>query len=205
MNAIRSITGVLVVLAILLMAAPDAVSAQQEGEQPAMTPEMQAEMEAWMKLAQPGAHHEHLAPFVGTWKGEVKMWMAPDGEPQVDESLAEAAWLMGGRYLEWKHTGSFGDMPFTGLAIEGYNNGDERYESVWMDNFGTLIMFFTGSCSNGGRSREMTSQFTDPMAGRTIGYRTEYQWLDDDHFTYTAYMDKGDGEFKNLVITYTRQ
>ena len=204
MNTVR-ITGVLVVLAILFLATPGAVSAQQEGEQPAMTPEMQAEMEAWMKLAQPGTHHEHLAPFVGTWKGEVKMWMATDGEPVVDESLAVAAWLMGGRYLEWKHTGHFGGMPFTGLAIEGYNNGDERYESVWMDNFGTLIMFFTGSCSNGGRSREMTSQFTDPFAGRTIGYRTEYQWLDDDHFTYTAYMDKGDGEYKNLVITYARQ
>ena len=66
-------------------------------------------------------------------------------------------------------------------------------------------MFFTGSCSNGGRSREMTSQFTDPMAGRTIGYRTEYQWLDDDHFTYTAYMDKGDGESENLMLTYVRQ
>ena len=43
------------------------------------------------------------------------------------------------------------------------------------------------------------------VAGGTVGYRTEYKWVDEDHFTYTAYMDKGDGEFKNMVITYERQ
>ena len=34
--------------------------AQEEGETPAMSAEQQAEMMAWMELAQPGAHHEHL-------------------------------------------------------------------------------------------------------------------------------------------------
>ncbi len=79
---------------------------------PAMTPEMQAEMAAWMKLAQPGDHHKHLAPFVGSWKGEVTMWMGPDQAPMIEESEADVRWLMGGRFLQWQQTGSFGDMPF---------------------------------------------------------------------------------------------
>jgi hypothetical protein len=169
-----------------------------------MTPEMQAEMEAWMKLAQPGPHHEHLAPFVGSWKGEVKMFMTPDGPPTVDEGLAEISWIMGGRYLLWKHTGNFGGMPFEGLAIDGYNNGENLYESIWIDNFGTLILSFTGSCSDDGKSREMSTQFEDYVAGGTIDFRTEYRWIDDDHFTYTAFMDKGQGEFRNMLITYER-
>ena len=177
----------------------------QEGEMPAMTPEMQAEMAAWMKLAQPGDHHKHLAPFVGSWKGEVTMWMGPDGEPMVEQSVAEVSWILGGRFLSWKNTGEFGDMPYEGLAIEGYNNGEQRYESFWIDNFGTLMLFFTGSCSDDGTSRDMATQFADAIAGGTIDYRTEYQWIDDDHFTYSTFMDKGDGEFKNMVIAYERQ
>jgi len=204
MNAIR-ITIVRAAIAVFLLSLPSAASAQQEGDQPSMTPEMQAEMEAWMKLAQPGTHHEHLAPFVGTWKGEVRMWMAPEAPPTVNEAAAEVAWIMGGRYLEWKHTGAFGGMPFEGLAIEGYNNGEQRYESIWIDNFGTLIVSYTGSCSDDGKFREMTTQFADPVAGGTIDYRSEYRWIDDDHFTFTAFMDKGDGEFKNMVITFERQ
>ena len=170
-----------------------------------MTPEQQAEMAAWMELAQPGPHHEHLARFVGTWKGKVQMWMGPDAPEMTEEGLVEVTWILGGRYLKWQHSGQYGGLPFEALAIEGYNNGEKRYESTWIDNFGTLIMFFEGSCSEDGKMRGMSSQFEDVVAGGTTDYRSEYEWIDPDHFTYTAYMDKGDGEFKNLIITYERQ
>ena len=197
------ITITFALLACLLLSIP--AVAQEAEEMPAMTPEQQAEMAAWMELAQPGSHHEHLAPFVGTWKGKVRMWMGPDAPEMNEEGMAEVAWIMGGRFLEWKHTGHYGGMPYEARAIEGYNNGEKRYESTWIDNFGTLIVSFEGSCSDDGKSRAMSSQFTDVVAGGTIDYRTEYEWIDEDHFTYTAYMDKGDGEFKNLIITYERQ
>ncbi len=170
-----------------------------------MTPEMQAEMEAWMKLAQPGEHHEHMKPYVGQWKGDVRMWMAPGAEPMLNEAMVDVSMIMDGRYLEWKQTGDFGGMPFEGRAIEAYNNGDARYESMWIDNFGTLILFYTGSCSDDGKSRVMTTQFNDPVKGGTIQYKGVYTWVDDDHLNYEAFMDKGDGEFKNLEIAYERQ
>ena len=90
---------------IALLAASTIAPAQEKGEMPDMTPEM----EAWMKLAQPGAHHEHLARLVGTWKGKVTMWMGPDQAPMVEETVAEATWVLGGRFLQWKQTGNFGD------------------------------------------------------------------------------------------------
>jgi hypothetical protein len=189
----------------VLLCGAAALSAEETADPPAMSAEALAEMEVWMKLAQPGNHHEHLAPFVGSWKGEVKMWMDPGGQPMVNEGFAEVGWIMGGRYLEWKQTGDFGGMPFEGRAIEGYNNGEKRYESMWIDNFGTLILYYTGSCSDDGRSRQMTTRFADPVGGGTIEYRSEYQWIDDDHFTFIAFMDRGDGEFKSMEISYERQ
>ena len=194
-----------VVLATLLSSVGVPQAAAQEPSEPQMTPEMQAEMEMWMKLAQPGQHHEHLAPFVGTWKGDVTSWMAPNAEPMVDEGTAEVSWIMGGRFLEWKLSGNFGGVPFEGLSLEGYNNGDQRYEAIWIDNFGTLIHYYSGACSDDGIRRKMETTFTDPMTGGTIFYRSEYTWKDDDHYTFTAYMDKGAGEFKNMEIRWTRQ
>ncbi len=203
MQRSRTIIAATAIGLLLLVAIP--ASAEQDAAMPEMTPEMEAEMMAWMQLAQPGEHHKHLAPFVGSWKGEATMWMGPDMEPITEQSVVEVEWILGGRYLEWKQTGEFGGMPYEGLTIEGYNNGDKRYESIGMDNFGTLILFYEGSCADDGRSRNMTSQFADPVAGGVIKYRTEYRWVNDDHFTFTAYMDKGSGEFKSAAISYTRQ
>ena len=199
----RRIVTCLVACGLILVAGAGQVPAQED--MPEMTPEVQAEMQAWMKLAQPGEHHEHLAPFVGKWKGAVEMWMEPAGEPIKNENMAEASWIMSGRFLVWEQTGDFGGMPWEGMAIEGYNNGDQRYESTWIDNFGTLMLPFQGTCSNNGKSRVMTSEFNDVVAGGTIQYKGVYTWIDEDHFTYEAFMDKGEGEFRNLIITYERQ
>lgn len=199
----RRIVTCLVACSLILVAGAGQAPAQED--MPEMTPEMQAEMEAWMKLAQPGEHHEHLAPFVGKWKGAVEMWMEPAGEPIRNENMAEVSWIMSGRFLVWEQTGDFGGMPWEGMAIEGYNNGDQRYESTWIDNFGTLMVSFEGTCSNNGKSRVMDSEFNDVVAGGTVQYKGVYTWIDEDHFTYEAFMDKGKGEFKNLKITYERQ
>ncbi len=146
-----------------------------------------------------------LSGFVGTWKGKMLMWMAPDTEPMVDEAVTDVKLILGGRFVEWTHTGNFQGMPFEGRSIEGYNNGDKRYESIWIDNFGTLILNYTGTCSNDGKSREMKTEFSDPMTGEMIDYRSVYTWIDTDHFTFTSYMNKAGKEFKNMEITYSRQ
>ena len=103
-----------VACSLMLVAGAGQASAQED--MPEMTPEMQAEMASWMKLAQPGEHHEHLAPFAGKWKGAVEMWMEPGAEPIKNESMAEASWIMGDRFLIWEQTGNFGGMPWEGMA-----------------------------------------------------------------------------------------
>ena len=193
---------VLILVASLSLLASPAFAGE---EMPAMSEDAQREMMVWMQLAQPGPQHAGLAKYVGSWAGEVTMWMAPGMEPMVESSTAEAQMVLGGRFLEFTHTGSYGGMPFEGRAIEGYSHLDKRYESIWMDNFGTLMLFFTGSASEDGSKREMKTSFKDPVEGGTFVYRTVFEWKDDDHWTYTTYMDKGEGEFKNMVIKFTRK
>lgn len=204
MSSLRSVASI-VLCAAVIVAAPTVSAASGHEDPPSMSPEAMAEMAAWMKLAAPAEHHEHLAAYAGTWHGESKMWMEPGAEPMVNEAHAEAKLIMDGRFLEWNHTGDFGGMPFEGRAIEGYNNGDQRYESIWFDNFGTLMLFFTGSSSDAGKTREMKAEFSDAVAGGVIKYRTEYRWISNDEFTYTAWMDKGDGEHKSMVMHWKRK
>ena len=196
-----------VAVAAALATGIGATPAAAGDDEPGYSAEMQQEMAMWMKLAQPGTQHEQMQAFEGTWKGEVTMWMAPGVEPMKETSAAEAKIILGGRYLEWTHTGSFAGMPFEGRSIETYSNLDKRYEAIWIDNFGTLILFYTGTASEDGSKREMTTEFSDPMTGGKVAYRTVYQWIDEDHFTYTTFMSKstGGGEHKNMEIKYTRQ
>lgn len=46
---------------------------------------------------------------------------------------------------------------------------------------------------------------SSPKARGTIEFRTVYEWIDADHFTYTSFMNDGKGEFKNMVINWKRE
>jgi hypothetical protein len=37
-----------------------------------------------------------------------------------------------------------------------------------------------------------------PPGRPIIDHRREYRWTGDDNFTYRGFMDKGDGEFRNM-------
>ncbi len=186
----------------LTLALIGAAAAAQEAE---MTAEQQAEMAGWMALAEPGDHHEHLAGYAGKWKMEIEMWMAPGAESMKYEAAGEAKWILGGRFLEWHHSGDFQGSPYSGIGFDGYNNGDERYETILMDNFGTLIVFYTGQCSEDGKVREMRGSFTNPMAGGVIEQRNVFTWIDEDHFKLESFMKMGDEEYRHMEMLYTRQ
>jgi hypothetical protein len=177
------------------------VSAQE----PEMSAEAQEEMAAWMALAQPGEHHKHLEPYAGKWKTEIKMWMGPGSEPMLNESEVEAHWIMDGRFLEWSHTGNFAGMPYMARGFEAYNNGDKRYEAIHLDNFGTLMVFYTGECSDDGKTRVMHGSFGNPMTGGTIEQKSVYTWIDDDHLKLESFMTMNGETYQNMEMLYERQ
>lgn len=193
---------VMMSLAVVLAVCGTTAGAAQE---PEMTEEQKAEMAGWMALAQPGEHHEHLAGYAGKWKAKMKMWMAPGAEPMLAESEAEAKWIFDGRFLEWHYGGDFQGSPYSGMGIDGYNNADKRYESILLDNFGTLIVFYEGDCSADGKVREMRGSFTNPMAGSVVEQRNVFSWIDDDHFKLESFMKMGEEEYKHMQMLYERQ
>src|SRR5512136_2799469 len=102
-----SVIGLAVLLAVTL---PVPAGAQQ-GEKK-LTPEQQAAMEAWMKVATPGEGHKALEPMIGSWNVDSTMWEKPGETPQKGGGVAEDSWVLGGRFVKGEFKGEFGGMKF---------------------------------------------------------------------------------------------
>lgn len=179
----------------------------QDQKQPEMSPEQKAMMEAWMKYMTPSEGHKVLNAMVGTFDAKVTNWMAPGAPPAVSTGTEENTWILGGRYIESKFTGSFMGQPYQGIGYTGYDNAKKQYFGTWMDNMGTGMMTsYGGASTDGGKSWMYTSMMTDPMTGKDSSGQTKVTMTDKDHFTMEMWGPGPDGKsFKMMEIAYSRK
>lgn len=204
----------LLVLALLVLAAPLAAVAQEEGhdhgemhgEMPEMTPEQQAEMQMWMKAATPGEEHAHLAEMAGDWNLSIKMWEEPGAEPSVSAATASSEMVMGGRYLHETVTGSFMGMPFVGEGLTGYDNVNEEYWSTWVDNMSTGVMTARGNWDEEAHGLVFHGKYPDPVKGGMAKSKSIYRANEDGGWVFEMWGEGDGGEMvKMMEITYERQ
>ena len=175
--------------------------AQEEGEMEGM--DQQAMMEAWQKSMTPGPMHEMMASNVGKWKSEVTMWMDPSQPPTTSVGTSVTESLLGGRYFQTTHTGNFMGMDMTGIELSGYDNVKKEFFSTWIDNFGTGIMYLTGTYDEASKILTYTGTSLDPM-GMEYKVRETMNLVDNDTHLFEMYMDQGGQEFKSMEIKFTR-
>ena len=137
--------------------------AQHGGEQ--MSPEMQAEMEAWMAAGKPGAEHASLAESAGSYDCTVKMWMGP-GEPSVSQATSKREMILDGRVLAEHFEGDMMGMPFVGHGMTGYDNTRKMYWSTWNDSMTTGIMVAWGKWDEAKQGIVFEGEMTNPMTGQ---------------------------------------
>ena len=161
-------------------------------------------MKKWMDYATPGDQQKSMAKCSGDWKTHEKFWMAPGGEAMESDGTCSAEMILGGRYLVMKHKGTMMGMPFEGMSIDGYDNSTKMYNSVWVDNMGTGIMFMTGKWNEEKKIIEYTGKMSDPINGGMSDIRSTLK-MNDDGSSYTEMFgtDKGK-EFKWMEMTMKR-
>jgi hypothetical protein len=162
-------------------------------------------MKVWMEYMTPGKGHEMLAKGAGEWKSVIKFWMAPGTEPQVSEGYAISEMILGGRYLQSKHSGSSFGMPLEGISVEGFDNAKGTFFSTWIDNMGTGIMYLEGKYDDKTKTCLYEGTVFDPMTKKNTGVREVVKHLSDDHQIMEMYMVEPDGEFKSMEIEFTRK
>ncbi len=169
---------------------------------------MKAEMDAYMKLAQPGEHHKLLGHLAGKWVVTGKTWMDPSQPPVEMTFTVEASWLLGGRYLQQVHTSTFMGQPFEGRSLDGYDNFTHEYFSTWVDNMGTGVMVFRGKCDDPCTALTESAEGPDPMTGKVMKSTTVTTFVDPDTYRFEMYEARAgkDGQgAKVMDVTAKRQ
>src|SRR5688572_21324996 len=110
----RSLHVLSLLAAMLLVAVPVlAGEGHSHGDAKAASAQQDAMMAEMMKYASPGEMHAFMKPLAGKWKTKNTMFMGD--QKQTSDGMCERAWIMGGRFLQSKYTGTMMEtMPFEG-------------------------------------------------------------------------------------------
>ena len=164
-----------------------------------------AEMAAMEKAMSPGPEHQQMAKGVGDWTYSNTVWMAPGAPPMQSSGTMHAETTLGGRYLVEDWHGMMMGAPFEGRATTAYNNLAKHYESTWVDNMGTGILYSTGNCDAGGVC-SYSGDMWDPMSGKKVTTRSVMSWMGSDTFKLEMYGPGPDGkEMKTMELVAKRK
>lgn len=187
---------------LYVLATSCATTADDNQAQPS---DAQAMMELYAKLAQPGDPHKLFATLVGSWTTQTKEWMEPGKPPTESSGTAEMKMLLGGRFLYQEISGQMMGQPFSGIAIDGYDNLRKKYITAWMDSMGTGIFMMEGNASADGRTIMLTGQHLEPGGGY-MHHRAIWKIVDSNTQTFDMWgTHHGGQEMKMLEIRYIRK
>jgi hypothetical protein len=173
----------------------------------AALPTAAQDADLWATLheaARPGPMHRELARLAGSWQAEGRYWL-PSGKSVAAAAKIESTLLQDGRFLEARVSGTLQGEPYEGRGLLGFDTAAGEFVEIWLDSLATGIHRATGSCDTGCRIRTMTSQFVDPVWGRTMRSRSQVTWLGEESYRFEAWLAHEDGrEFRQLEYTARR-
>jgi len=172
---------------------------------PAMSPEQQAMMDAYIAAGTPGAQHAALASAVGEYDLAIRSWDAPGATPGDETGRATRSMILGGRVLVEQVEATMHGMPFTGHAMVGYDNVTGKWWQTWNDSMSTGVMTSQGDCNDHG-SCTFHGSWNDPVTKKAVDARFTSKWTDARTEVFEMYGPGPDGtEYKMMEMTYTRR
>jgi hypothetical protein len=165
--------------------------------------ERQKAMEAYMKAGAVTENHEFLKKYAGAWDCQVKGWSAPGQPPMVSHGSFVGEMILDGRFLLMNFKGEMFGQPFAGLQIIGFDNLQQKYVTLWIDN-GSTFFFTTTGTRQGGVISE-SGLWPDPLTGAQAPVKARTTWIGADEYLYEQFMVMPDkSEFKSMEMTCKR-
>ncbi len=177
----------------------------QDKKEPKMSAKEQKEQKAWMSYMTPGEMHKLLMNSTGDWHENLTFWMAPDAPAMQAESECTNKMILGDRYQESTHTGMFMGMPFEGKGVVGYDNAKKMFQSTWVDNMGSGIMYLEGKYNERAKTITLKGTAVDAMTGKIEHVRQTLKFVDEKTQLLEMFMTKNGKEFKNMEIKLTKK
>ena len=145
-----------------------------------------------------------LEKCVGKWQGTVKTWFEPGKLADESNVSGEIVSLLKGNFIRHTYEGTMKGKPRNGEETLAMNGVTKKFQISWFDDFhmSNAILFSEGNEIDRGFS---VSGKYDWAAGEPQGgWRTEYELIDENHLTITAYNIMGDEESKAVETVYER-
>jgi hypothetical protein len=161
-------------------------------------------MKAWMAYATPGEQHKMLAAQNGVWQEDIKMYME-DGKVDSMKSVCTNTMALNGLVQKSTTKGTYMGMPFEGQGTLGYNNASKKWQSTWMDNMGSGMIYMEGTYDDRTKMLSLSGTHTDPVTGKEILMKQTMKMIDDKN-QYIEMFDTKDGkEMKSMEIRLSRK
>ena len=188
----------IMLMAVLLVVVPALAQ-----DKPAETDQQKA-MEVYMKAGAVNENHEFLKKYAGAWDCQVKGWTTPGQPPTVSIGVFQGEMILDGRYLLMNFKGEMFSQPFSGLQIIGFDNMQQKYVSLWIDNSSTF--FFMTSGTRQGNVISESGLWPDPLTGSQLPVKARTTWVGVDEYLYEQFMVQPDkSEFKSMDMSCKRR
>lgn len=187
------------------VAAPAPETQAPEAAAPAPPMDSAAMARAWQDYMTPGDMHKMLASMNGKWNEDMTFWMGPGAPPQKSTMTCENKMIMGGRYTQSVHKGTFEGQPYEGVSTLGYNNAEKQFENTYIDNMGTGIMVLKGTWDEASKTMTLKGQQSDPATGKPMEMREVLKIVDDNTQVMEMYQTQNGQEYKSMEIKFTRK
>ena len=170
------------------------------------SPEDQAKAaDKWAKLGEPSESHKLLERLLGVYKVETSFWSKPELPPYTSEGSSKFVAILGGRFIEERHSGSVGDHLFEGIGLYGYDNALAHFSSTWTDSLNTSIISSTGKYDKERDLIVFKGPVYDPILEEEKDITTVLRFISADKFSVALYEEGSRGSlWKTVEMVYTK-